>query len=203
MLKQEEREGAGTSLTPAPKKKWLQKHFTSKRIALMSMFVALSYTVSFLEFPLFPAASFLKLDFGNVFIMLIAFLLGPVEGTLVCLFKEGLRAIGSSSGGVGEIANFMMTTTYLALPSILYRYHKGLKVVGISLCGACLLATGMALLCNRYVNFPLYMGAGAKAAFEQFFGYVLAFNLVKTVAVSILTLLLYKRLSNFLKKMKI
>ncbi len=204
MLEKEERAGAGTDLTSsAPTKTWWQKHFTAKRMALMAVFVALAYTVSFLEVPLFPAAPFLKLDFGNVFIMLISFLLGPVEGTLVCLLKEVLRLLGSSSGGVGEIANFMMTTSYLLLPAIVYRYHKGLKVVIFSLCGGCALATGMALLCNRYINFPLYMGAGAKEAFAKFFWYVLGFNLIKTAAISIITVLLYKRLSNFLKKMKI
>ena len=87
----------------------LKQRFSAKRVALMAMFVALSYGVSFLEIPLFPAAPFLKLDFGNVFILLIGFLLGPVEGLIVCALKESLRMIGSSSGCVGEIANMLVT----------------------------------------------------------------------------------------------
>ena len=65
------------------------------------------------------------------------------------------------------------------------------------------IATGVALLTNRFINFPLYMGAGAAKVFAESFWFILAFNLVKTVAISILTLLLYKRLSNFLKRWKI
>ncbi len=200
--------GAGTSLTVSDQKRalrraTLKKHLTAKRAAFMATFVALSYVVSLIEIPLFPSAAFLKLDFGNVFILLVSFLLGPIEGIAVCLLKECLRMIGSSSGGVGEIANALVTSAYLIVPAVLYRFHKGLKVVIPSLAVGCVLGTATALLTNRYINFPLYMGGGAGAAFAELFWVVLAFNLIKTVSVSVLTVLLYKRLSNFLKKMKI
>ena len=64
-----------------------KNRFSAKRLALMAIFVALSYVVSILDFPIFPSAGFLQLDFGNVFIALIAFLLGPIEGVIVCLLK--------------------------------------------------------------------------------------------------------------------
>ncbi len=198
-------EGAGTQSLQkkAEKRAKIRKRFSAKRLAFMAVFVALSYVVSFLEIPLFPAAPFLKIDFGNVFILLVSFLLGPIEGIVVCVLKECLRMLGSSSGGIGELANILVTCTYLLLPSVIYRFHKGLKVVMLSLGGACLLGTGMALITNRFINFPLYMGAGAAVAFFELFGIIVAFNLIKTVSVSGLTLLLYKRLSNFLKKWKI
>ena len=169
----------------------MKKRFSAKRIALMAVFVALSFCVSLLDFPIFPATPFLKLDFGNTFILLIAFLLGPI------------RIPTGSTGGVGELANIFATSAYILLPSIIYQYKKGLKFVIPSLVGACLLGTGVSLLTNRYINFPLYMGEGASAFFAESFWFIVAFNLIKTVAISILTLLLYKRLSNFLKNMKI
>ncbi len=197
-------EGVGTDLPQnTAKKRNVKRYFAPKRLAFIAAFVALSFVVSFLEFPLFPATPFLKLDFGNVFIMLVGFLLGPVEGIVCCALKECLRMLGSSSGGVGELANMLVTTTYILLPSLIYRFHKGIKTVCFTLGIACLLGTGMALISNRYINFPLYMGGGAAAVFGRVFWWIVAFNLVKTVAVSLLTVLLYKRLSNFLKKMKI
>ena len=117
----------------------IKKRFTAKRLAVMAVFVALSYVVSLLEIPLpLFGASFLKLDFGNVFIILISFLLGPVEGILVCLIKEAFRCIGSTSLCSGELANFLVTTSYILFPSILYRYRKGLKYLqcGILACRA-------------------------------------------------------------------
>ena len=181
----------------------LKKRFTAKRVALMAVFIALSFCVSLLDFPIFPATPFLKLDFGNTFILLIAFLLGPIEGVIVCVIKELIRIPTGSTGGVGELANMFATSAYILLPSIIYQYKKGLKWVIPSLVGACFIGTGAALLTNRYINFPLYMGEGAAAFFAQSFFFIVAFNLIKTAAISILTLLLYKRLSNFLKNKKI
>ncbi len=200
MDEKEKNEGAGTS----PKKEIaIKQRFSAKRVATTALFVALSYLISFLEIPLFPAAGFLKLDFGNVFILLIGFLLGPVEGVITCVLKEGLRAIGSGSGGVGEIANILVTSAYILLPTILYRYKKGLGAVVASLSAACVIGTLVALPVNRFINFPLYMGDGAGAAFASLWGYILAFNLIKTVSVAVLTVILYKRLSYLFKKMKI
>ena len=136
--------------------KKMKDRFTAKRLALMAVFIALSYTVSFLEIPLpLFGAEFLKLDFGNVFIVLISFLLGPIEGVLVCLIKEGLRCLTSSSLCAGEIANFLVTSAYLLLPSLLYQRKKGLKSVVYSLAMACVIATGCALLANRFIIFPV------------------------------------------------
>ena len=190
----------------------IKKRLSAKRLALMAVFVALSYVVSFLEIPLpLFGASFLKLDFGNVFILLISFLLGPVEGVAVCLLKEGLRCIGSTSNGAGELANFLVTSGYLLLPAITYQYRKNLKTVIITLLCGCVIATGIGLLANRFLVFPTYaflmgghiFGMSVQEAFAAFWVAILLFNLIKTTAVGLLTVLLYKRLSNFLKKMKI
>ena len=199
-----ETKGAGTGSSQQNRTPLRYKNrFTTKRIALMAMFMALSFAVSFLEFPIFPSASFLRLDFGNVFILLISFLLGPTEGVLVCLGKELFRALVSDSGGIGEIANVVVTSSYILLPSLVYRYHKGLKAVIPCLIGACFIGTLTALIINRFVTFPMYFGTEALVMYRAAFWFLAAFNLIKTVSVGILTVLLYKRLSNFLKKLKI
>ncbi len=206
MAENQENNGAGMRSTQkTPSKKTLKERFSAKRLALMSVFVALSFAVSLLSFSIFPASPvfFLELDFGNVFILLISFLLGPIEGVIVCVLKETLRIFAGSTGGVGELANMLMTSAYILLPSIVYQYKKGIKWVALTLGGACLIGTGAALLVNRFITFPLFLGAKGAAVFAEGFWLIVAFNLIKTVSIGILTLLLYKRLSNFLKKMKI
>ena len=201
--------GAGMRSTA---KKPFKNRFTAKRLALMAVFVALSYAVSFLEIPLpLLGANFLRLDFGNVFIVLISFLLGPVEGVAVCFMKEALRCLSSTSMCAGELANFIITSSYLLLPSILYQYHRNLKTVIFSLVGACVIATVVALIANRFLIFPTFAfllggsiyGMSVTEAFSAFWVAVLIFNMIKTVSIGAMTMLLYKRLSNFLKKMKI
>ena len=180
-----------------------KKRLSTPRLATLALFAAFAYVVSFFSFPLFPAAPYLKLDFGNVFLLLASLLFGPIEGIAVCLVKELLSLLNSSSAGTGEVANFLMTSAYLLLPAIVYHYRKGRKAVLLSLAGACLVGTAVALLANRFIVFPLYMGEKAAAVFDGVFWYVVAFNLIKTVSVSILSFLLYKRLSSFLKKLAI
>ncbi len=183
------------------------KHYkgklSTKKIVALALFTALAFIFSFWSFPIFPAAPFLKLDFGNVFIMLSGFLFGPVEAIAVTLVKELLALTNTTSGGVGEIANFLMTSAFVILPSVLYRYRKGLKTVALSLSGACIIGTVTATLVNRFIVFPLYMGDAAAGVFNSLVWYVIGFNLLKTVSISVVTVLLYKRLSRFLTKFEV
>ncbi|MBO4594512.1 MAG: ECF transporter S component [Clostridia bacterium] len=179
----------------------MQKISATKRIVGTAMLSALAYAVSFLEFPVFPAAPFLKLDFSMTFILLAGFLFGPVFGIsasavkeLVCVFTK------SSTGGIGELANFLVTLGFILIPTIVYKYRKGLKTVVITLLLGMLAQAMVALLTNRFINFPLYMGDAAKEYFYKLWYFILFFNLIKSAAVSVLTILLYKRLSNLLKK---
>ena len=183
----------------------IEKHFSAKRIALMAIFVALSFTVSLLSFSIFPTSPvfFLELDFGNVFILLISFLLGPVEGVVVCILKELFRMLAGSTGGVGEIANMITTCSFILLPSIVYQFKKGLPTVILTLLGACIIGTVAALLANRFITFPLFLKDAAVEVFYNGFWFIVAFNLIKTVSISVLTLFLYKRLSNFIKTFRI
>lgn len=184
---------------PADRKKG-KAYFCASRVAKMAMFSALAYVVTFLEFPVFPAAPFLQLDFANVFILLGGFMYGPVAAIVISLVKELLCLIDTSTGGVGEIANFLITFSFVIVPTLVYRYKKGIKVVILTLIAGCILQIAMGLIANRYINFPLYMKDGAEAAFNSLWWYIILFNLIKGVAVSIITVLLYKRVSWLLKK---
>ncbi|MBQ8003843.1 MAG: ECF transporter S component [Oscillospiraceae bacterium] len=177
-----------------------KKLFSTRKMVIAGLFVALSYAVSLFEFPIFPATPYLKLDFSNVFILLTGFLFGSLLGICACVIKEMLCLIGTSSGGAGQVANALVTIAYIIVPCTVYKYKKGIKTVIITLIIACILGTGAALIANRFVVFPLYMGASAAEVFSDVFWYVTAFNVIKTLAVSIVTTLLYKRLSVFIKR---
>lgn len=173
----------------------------TKRLVGTAVFSALAYAVSFLEFPIFPATSFLKLDFSAVFIALAAFIFGWQYGVSACAVKELIAFITkSSTGGVGEIANFLVITGYIIIPAVVYSYKKGLKTVIITLVLGCIVQVGLSMFVNRFINFPLYLGDGATAFFNSVWYFVLLFNLIKSVAISVVTILVYKRISGFIKK---
>jgi riboflavin transporter FmnP len=176
--------------------------FTTKAIAGMAIYAALAYGVSFLEFALFPSSAvyFLKLDFSNVFIMLAGFMYGPLAALFVGIVKELLCLIGTSTFGVGQIANMCVILVYVLPPSIVYKHKKGIKVVIISLACACFLQTITALLVNKFITFPLYAMANA---FDSVVWLLVAFNIIKSVSVSVLTILLYKRVGFVFEKINI
>ncbi len=177
--------------------------FSPKRIAVIALFIALAYALSFFSFPIFPMTPYFKLDFSNVFILLSSLLFGPVEGIIVCVLKEILGITNSSSGGVGELANAIMTSSFIILPGLVAKFKPGFKSLVISLVPACLIGTAVALVTNRFIIFPMYMGDGAAAIFADAFWFAVAFNLIKTASISVITVLIFKRTSHFIKKFKI
>ena len=176
----------------------MQTYSKTKILAGSAVFAALAYVVSFFEFPVFPAASFLKLDFSNVFTLLAGFLFGPLPAVAVSAVKELLCFLTkSSTGGVGEIANFLLTVSFIAVPSVAYRYKKGFGMVCVYLACGVILQTAMALVVNKFINFPLF--ALPSSMFDQLWPFIVYFNLIKGAAISAIVLLLYKQVSRLFK----
>ena len=181
----------------------MQKTITQKIVGI-ALFAALSFAVSLFEFPIFSAAPFLQLDFSAVFILLGGFMYGPIAGIAVCGIKELIRFImGSSSGGIGEIANFLVITSLIIIPTVVYRFKKGLPVVIITLLAGILAMTAAAMLSNRFITFPLYMKDSAVEMFNSLWYFVLLFNVIKGFVVSAIVFVLYKRVSWLFKKINL
>ena len=176
----------------------IRAHFTAPRIAYMAIFTALAFVVTFFEFPIFPQAGFLKLDFANVFFLIEGFMFGPVEAFVSICLKELLCFTKSSTGGVGEVANLIMSTAYIIVPSVAYRFKRGKWWVCLYLVIACVVQTGASLLVNRYINFPFFAGEGGAAMFASLWTFVLYFNLIKSVVMGVIVFLIYKPLSRFI-----
>ena len=190
----------------------MKKIFTTKNVAGMAVLSALSFVIYLLEIPIFAGtpASFLELDFSNVFVMLAGFMYGPIPALIISLVKESIHIAVGSTGGVGELANMIITTAYVLLPSIVYRYKKGIKPVIITLLIACFIQTSVSLLVNKFINFPFFMGgapfvptAKSNEMFSILWPYVLGFNAIKSVAISLVTILLYKKVSYLFKKINL
>ena len=170
---------------------------TTKNLAKSAIFSALAYILTYLEIPLFPQASFLKLDFSNVFVLIGGFSLGPLYGVVILFVKEFLCALKPSTYFVvGQVANFLIGLSFILLPTIVYNFKKGIKTVLFTLLGATVLQVVVALLVNRFINFPL-IGYPTEA-FYSLFWVIFAFNAIKGVLVSVITILLYKRIKKVL-----
>ena len=186
--------------------------FTTKNIAGMAIFTALAFLCYCIipEIPIFPGtpANFLKLDFSNVFIMLAGFMYGPIPALIITVVKEALHLPFGTTMGVGELANVIMTVAFVIFPSIIYRRKKGIKTVILALVVACILQIAFSLLVNRFINFPFFvwlyeMPILAPEFFASLWWYVLLFNVIKSVSISVVTLIVYKRVKYLFEIIKI
>lgn len=182
------------------------EYFTATRIAYMALFTALSFVLylPWLEFYIIPAVSFLKVDFSNTFVLIAGFSLGPVAGIIVSVLKEVLHIISgfSSTGGVGELANIIVTLPFILIPTIGYKYKKGIKWVLIFIALGCLAQVIWSFPVNWLLNFPVFIGFNwelGMSAYIKVWYWAMLFNLVKCVMIAAASMLLYKQISRLIK----
>lgn len=186
----------------------------TRRITIISICSALAAILHLLDFPLlFLAPEFYKLDFSELPVMLCGFYLGP-SATVAC---EGLKILlkllmkGTSTAFVGDFANFVVGCS-LVIPAVTV-YHFGRSkrsaIWGLILGSVCLTVLGSAFnalyLLPKFAEMFLPMeaiiaaGAAINSRIHSLWSLVLLsvapLNLIKGISVSILTLLLYKRVA--------
>ena len=174
--------------------------FTAKKLALIAAFTALAFGASFLGFPVFPAAPFLKLDFSFAIMLIGAYMLGALPGEITVIAFTLFRLPLSQTGMIGELANFIMAQFFVVVPSLIYERKRKFSVVAITLTAATLIISAVSLLINRYLLFPFYMQDGAAAFFADVWYLIILFNLIKGASNAVITVLLYKRLKKILHK---
>ncbi len=197
----EDSAAAGTKRTA---KEFFKSYFSATRVAYMAIFTAISFALRFLEIPLLigTPVSFLKLDFSNVFPLIGGYALGPVAGTIIGVLKEVLWIFFSTTMGVGEAANILVMLPFVLIPSIAYKYHKGIKSVLVFLLIGCVGQVLWSFPVNWLLNFPVFVGFNWKLGMDIFMAswyWVMLFNLIKSVALGIIVLLLYKSISRLIK----
>ncbi len=186
------------------------------RAAVLAAIALILFMPAFeLALPFFPP--WLKLDISAVPVLLAGFAMGPIGGLAVQAVKSVLHLFWSSTGGVGELADFLMGASLMLPAALIYLRKKTFSGALIGLVCGILCATGVGILSNYYIMLPLYTqtmsmdqiigaAAGSNAAIQDVKGYlvygVLPFNLLKGVVVSLVTMLLYKRVSPILHEKK-
>ena len=178
-----------------------ENEFSAKRLALIAVFTALAYGISFLEFPIFPPPlDFLKLDFSFAIMLIASYMLGALSGEVIVIVFTLLKLPLSQTGMVGDLANFVMAQFFVVLPSLIYYYRRKFSVVVFSLIVSTVIISALSLVTNRYMLFPLYVGSGSEEFFLKVWYYIVLFNVIKGVSNGIITVLLYKRLKKILHK---
>lgn len=133
-----------------------QKMKTHK-ITVTAMLAAVATVLMFLEFPVpFLIPPFVKMDFSELPALLASFSLGPVYGGVVCLIKNLICCLRTSTGCVGELANFLIGLCFVLPAGFIYRHKKSRKSALIgSIVGAVVMALASIPL-NYFISYPVY-----------------------------------------------
>ncbi len=128
----------------------------ARKLALGGMLSALATILMFISFnvPLMP--SFIKLDFSELPALIGAYALGPVGGLAVCLIKNLVNLTFTQTGGVGELANFIIGALFVVPAGLVFKKwptRKGALVGG--LIGAAIMAV-LSVVTNYYIVYPVY-----------------------------------------------
>ena len=186
----------------------------TRRITIVAICAALAAVLHILDFPLlFLAPEFYKLDFSELPVMLCGFYLGP-SAAVAC---EGLKILlklllkGTSTAFVGDFANFAVGCS-LVLPAIIIYHTKKSRasaMLGLVVGTAVLTVFGSAFnalyLLPKFAEMLIPMeailaaGNAVNKGIDSVWSFVLLavapLNLIKGVSVSVLTLLLYKKVA--------
>ena len=182
-----------------------KNYFTATRMAYIAIFTALAFALRMLQFVVLPLpiVSQLKMDFSDTFTLIGSFALGPVAGVIIEVLKEGIYGLCfSSTSFAGELANIVVMLPIILIPSIVYKKHKGIKAVILWLSIGCIAQVLWSFPVNLFLSFPVFVGFNWELGMSLYLKawyFIMVFNLIKTVALSVVTILLYKPLSRLIK----
>ena len=198
--------------------RWLPKMHRvtpAKRITIVAVCGAIATVLHMLDFPLlFLAPSFYKLDFSELPVLLCGFYLGPAAAVTCEALKIVLKLLlqGTSTAFVGDFANFTVGCSMVLPAVIIYHIYKTKKSAIAGLCVGTIILTVFGSAFNAIYLLPKFsqlyglpldaiigMGTKIHPGITDIPSFVLLavapLNLIKGMAVSVLTMLLYKKVA--------
>ena len=193
----------------------IRKVSSARRVTIIGICAAIATVLHMLDFPLlFMAPDFYKLDFSELPVLLCGFYLGPTS-TVLC---EGVKILlklllkGTSTAFVGDFANFFVGCSFVLPATIWYFAHKSkhsaiiglvLGTISMTVIGTAFNAIYLLPKFAQLYGIPLDVIIGMGSAIHASIHNVVTFvvlcvaplNIVKGVTVSVLTMLLYKRVA--------
>ena len=194
------------------------KFLSTSKLVKISILSAIGYILMFISVPLpmlFP--EFLKIDISDLTALLGGISLGPMAGVTIAFLKNLLQFITgmSTTGGVGEFANFLIGGSFVFTVSYIYSKKRNIQGVIIGLVSGIVVMTVVGCIANYFIILPFYatigwsidavvsMGAAINPAIDSKMSFIIwmiaPFNILKSGLMSLLTLPMYKKTEKILK----
>ena len=189
-----------------------------KKIAFIGLMGAVSAVLMLFRFPIPFMPLFLSFDLSGLMEMLGGFMFGPMAAACIIVVKILLQLVmqGSFSLGTGELQNLILSCSYVLPALIIYHRNKTKKMAITGMAVSTIFVSVMAVFTNLYLIIPFYVKlfgmsmddiitmcrtvnpAMKNVTSMAVFG-LLPFNLIKYGVTSLVTFIVYKRLSRVIK----
>ena len=201
----------------------IQPKLGVKALVQIGMLSAIAIILMMFEIPLPFAPTFYKIDLSEVPVLVGCFAMGPWAGAMIELIMAGVLVelvkillnfvmTGTSTAGVGEIANFIIGCSFCVPAGLIYRKNRTRKSALIGMATGTLLMIVIGCFVNGFVLLPTYakafgmpidalvgMGTAVNSHITSLSTFVMfavaPFNLVKGIVVSLVVFLIYKKIS--------
>lgn len=189
-----------------------------RKMAQVAMLSAIAVVLMLFEIPLPFAPSFYEIDFSEVPVLVGCFAMGPLAGVAIELLKILLNLVinGSATAGVGEMANFLIGCALVLPAAVIYKRMHTRKGAIVGMAAGTVFMTAVGCFLNAFVLLPAYaaafgmpisglveMGTAVNSGITDLTTFVLfavaPFNLLKGVLVSLIVLIIYKKISPVLR----
>lgn len=194
------------------------RKLSTRELTATAMLIAVSWVLYVFSFKIPIVPSFLSMDFSELPAVIAALSMGPLAGFFVCLVKNILHLLISHTMWVGELSNFILSVAFVVPAGLIYQKHKTKKrAVAALLTGAVIMAV-VSVFSNYFIIYPLYdkiampmevivgMYTAILPAADTLLKALVIFNVpftfVKAMVSVVVTLLIYKPLSNIIKNTK-
>lgn len=185
-----------------------------RKMTMTGLLSAVAFLLMFFDFsvPLMP--SFIKMDLSELPALIGSFAMGPVAGVMICLIKNILHLMKTTTGGVGELSNFILGAVFVFTAGMIYRKVNTRKgaLIG-SFAGAVSMAV-ISVFSNYYLVYPVYtafmpmeaiiaayqaINSNIQNLWQALIIFNMPFTFVKALFSVAITFLVYKRISPIIK----
>ena len=184
-------------------------------MTVTAMLSAVAFALMFFEFSIpFLVPSFIQMDLSELPALIGAFAMWPWYGVLICLIKNLIHLLITTTGGVGELSNFILGAAFVLPAGMIYQRKKTKKnaIIG-SFLGAAFMAV-LSVLSNYFIVYPAYTAfmpmdtilamyqeilPGADTLLKCLVIFNMPFTFVKGLFSVVITLLIYKHISPIIK----
>lgn len=184
-------------------------------MTVTAMLSAVAFALMLFEFSIpFLVPSFIQMDLSELPALIGAFAMGPWYGVIICLIKNLIHLLITTTGGVGELSNFILGAAFVLPAGLIYQRKKTKKnaVIG-SVLGAAFMAL-LSVASNYFIVYPVYTAflpmdtilamyqeilPSADTLLKCLVIFNMPFTFVKGMLSVIITLLIYKHISPIIK----